>query len=60
MDGDLSHEIKRQLLLGRKDVTNLDNTLKSRHRFVNKYLDGQSFGFYNSHVETRKLNHKEG
>ena len=30
MDGDLRHEIKRHLLLGRKDVTNLDNTLKSR------------------------------
>ena len=29
-DGDCSHEIKRRLLLGRKDMTNLDNTLKSR------------------------------
>ena len=29
-DGDCSHEIKRQLLLGRKVVTNLDNILKSR------------------------------
>ena len=27
---DLSHEIKRQLLLGRKAMTNLDNVLKSR------------------------------
>ena len=29
-DGDCSHEIKRRLLLGRKVITNLDNTLKSR------------------------------
>ena len=29
-DGDCSHEIKRRLLLGRKDMTNLDIILKSR------------------------------
>ena len=29
-DGDCSHEIKRSLLLGRKVMTNLDSTLKSR------------------------------
>ena len=29
-DGYCSHEIKRCLLLGRKAMTNLDNTLKSR------------------------------
>ena len=29
-DGDYSHEIKRHLLLGRKVMTNLDSTLKSR------------------------------
>ena len=29
-DGDCSHEIKRRLLLARKDMTNLDNILKSR------------------------------
>ena len=29
-DGDCSHEIKRCLLLGRKDMTNLDSILKSR------------------------------
>ena len=29
-DGDCSHEIKRHLLLGRKGMTNLDSTLKSR------------------------------
>ena len=30
VDGDCSHEIKRHLLLGRKAMTNPDNTLKSR------------------------------
>ena len=29
-DGDCSHEIKRRLLFGRKDMTNLDSILKSR------------------------------
>ena len=29
-DGDYSHEIKSRLLLGRKAMTNLDSTLKSR------------------------------
>ena len=29
-DGDCSHEIRRQLLLGRKVITNLDSVLKSR------------------------------
>ena len=30
-DGDYSHEIKRHLLLGRKAMTHLDSTLKSRN-----------------------------
>ena len=30
VDGNCSHEIKRQLLLGRKAMTNLDSVLKSR------------------------------
>ena len=29
-DGECSHEIKRRLLLGRKDMTNLDSILESR------------------------------
>ena len=29
-DGDCSHEIQRRLLLGRKDMTNLDSISKSR------------------------------
>ena len=30
VDSDCSHEIRRQLLLGRKAMTNLDSVLKSR------------------------------
>ena len=30
-DGNCSHEIKRRLIPGRKAITNLDNTLKSRN-----------------------------
>ena len=29
-DGDCSHEIRRQLLFGKKAITNLDNVLKSK------------------------------
>ena len=29
-DGDINHEIKRRLLLGRKAMTNLENIVKSR------------------------------
>ena len=32
VDGDCSHDIRRQLLLGRKAMTNLDSVLKSRDR----------------------------
>ena len=36
-DGDCSHEIKRLLLLGRKAVTNLDQSIKNqRHHFTDK------------------------
>ena len=30
VDGDRSHEIRRQLLLGRKAMTNLDSVLESK------------------------------
>ena len=29
-DGDCSHEIKRHLILGKKDITKIDNILKNR------------------------------
>ena len=43
-DGDRSHEIKRRLLLGRKVMTNIDSTLKSRDT-VNKGPSSQGYGF---------------
>ena len=50
-DGDCSHEIKRCLLLGRKDMTNLDSILKKqRHYFVNKGPSSQGYGFSRSHI----------
>ena len=40
-NGDCSHEIKRHLLLGRKNMTNLDSTLKSKDitLLTNVHLD---------------------
>ena len=46
---DCNHEIKRHLFLGRKAMTNLDSTLKSRD-IINKSLSSQSYGFSSSHV----------
>ena len=47
-DGFSNHEIKGRLLLGRKAMTNLDSTVKSRD-IANKGLSSQSYGFSNSH-----------
>ena len=55
-EGDCSHEIKRQLLLGRKAMTNLDSrdiTLPSR------VCISQSYGFSSSCVWMWELDHKE-
>ena len=50
-DGDLSHEIKRRLLLGRKVMANLDSILKSRDiNFANKGPSNQGYGFSSGHV----------
>ena len=45
------HESRRQLLLGRKAMTNLDNVLKNRHYFANKGTFGQGYGFPSGHVQ---------
>ena len=48
-DGDCSHEIRRQLLLGRKVMTKLDSILKSRDfYFANKCPSSQGYGFSSS------------
>ena len=57
-DGDLSHEIKRRLLLGRKGMTNVDSVLKSRD--ITLPTSSQSYDFSNSHVWMWELDHKEG
>ena len=50
-DGEYSHELKRHLILGRKDVTNLDSVLKSRDSALPiKGPHSQSYGFSSSHV----------
>ena len=50
VDGDYSHSIKRYLLLGRKDMTNLDSILKSRDYIADKGPSSQSYGFSSGHV----------
>src|SRR5574337_818425 len=51
VDGDCSHEIERHLLLGRKAMTNLDSTLKSRDITLPKTTHlSQSYGFSSSHM----------
>jgi len=59
-DGDCSHEIKRRLLLGRKVMTNLDSTFKSRDYFANKGSSSQGYGFCCGHVWMRELDCEEG
>ena len=50
-DGDYSHEIRRQLLLGRKAMTKLHNVLKSRHHFADKGPYSQGYCLSSSHVQ---------
>ena len=60
VDGDLSHEFKRHLLLGRKVMTNLDSILKKQsHYFVNKGPSSQGYGFSSSHVWMWESDYKE-
>ena len=55
-----SQEIKRQLLLGRKVMTNLDKHNQiQRHYFANKALSSQGYGFSSSHVWMWELEYKE-
>ena len=43
-DGDCSHEIRRQLLFGRKAMTNLDSVEKQRHYSADKGLYSEGYG----------------
>ena len=57
-DGDCSHESKRHLLLGRKNITKLDSILKSRY-IANKDPFSQSYALSSSRVWMWELNYKE-
>ena len=50
VDGDCSHEIKRHLLLGKKQCKHRQRIQKQRHLFADKVTYSQSYGFSNSHV----------
>ena len=47
---DCSHEIRRQLLLGRKAMTNLDSVLKSRD-IASKSPYSQGYGLLSGHIQ---------
>ena len=50
-DGDFSHEIKRCLLLRKKNYDQpRQNIIKQKHYFASEGLSSQSYGFSNSHV----------
>ena len=59
-DHDCSHEIKRNLLLGRKAMTNIDSVLKNRESSANKCPYNQISGFSSGHVWMWEVDHKEG
>ena len=59
-DGDLSHEIKRRLLFGRRVMTNLDSILKSRDSTLpTKVRPVKAMFFPSSHVWMWELDYKE-
>ena len=59
-DDDCSHEIRRQFLLSRKSMTNLDSVLKSRHYFADRGPCSQGYGLSRSHALMWELDNKEG
>ena len=56
-DGDCSHEIRRQLLLGRKAMTNLDSVLKSKDIMLTtvaiQSIQSRLWSFYQSYMDVR-------
>ena len=49
-DSDCSHEIRKQLPLGRKAMTNLQCVEKQRHYSVDKCLYSQGYGLPSGHT----------
>ena len=60
VDGDFSHEIKRDLLLARTSMTNLDITLKSRDITLPTKVCIVKAMVFPSHIQMCELDHKEG
>ena len=60
VDCDCGHEIKRCLLLGRKNDKPRQHIKKQRHHFVDKGPYSQGYGLSSSHVQMWQLDHKEG
>ena len=59
-DGDCSHEIKRRLLLGKKnDDQPRQHIKRQRHYSTNKGPSSQRYGFPSSHVWMLELDYKE-
>ena len=60
--GDCSREIRKQLLLVRKAMTNLDSALKSKdiNHFADKGLYNQGYDLSISHVQMWELDCKAG
>ena len=61
MGSDSSHEMKRHSLPWKKSCDKPRQHIKKQgHHFANKGLYSPSYGFSNSHIQMRKLDHKEG
>ena len=59
-DGDCSHEIRKQFLLGRKKLWQMQTVLKSKDHFANKGLYSKGYSLSSSHIWLWELDHKEG
>ena len=59
VDSDCSHEIRRQLLLGRKAMANLDCVEKQTHYSADKGLHCQGYGLPSGHERLWELDCKE-
>ena len=60
VDSDCSHEIRRQFLLSRKGMTNLDSVLKSRDITLPTKIHSLGYGLPSVQVRLWELDHKEG
>ena len=59
-DGDCSQEIRRQMFLGRKTMTNLDSVLKNKDITLPTKVYSQRYGLSGGHVWLWELDRKEG